>query len=681
MKRIVYSSGRAALWLILALLTTTSWSWAQPDAAWSTRLSQIEWLRVTSLGYPLVSSLGQLSALDPETGEIRWTNKTLGTLEYHQLEDVWGTPYVKISYGDPEDDALPMIALLDVTTGNVLFDSNKERVSVLGSYPLPQSQRFLVVAVSPGKFSATLLMYDMTTGQKLWENTELFKGGGQEKRGMLAKMASAIESVVNMQSLTSDPLEIDNDHILITHPSYVIKLNSSDGSTVWRSKIEESTRAQLLFAPHHPGKVFVAAETESQSMMTSSDGGNTLTYLTNYYCFDLATGQSPWKSPVRNSNERLNHFIATENGILILPGISGNQRTTLNLIDYQTGETKWGNKGKGVKSNGEVVDLVPLDGGYVVSLAAKSVFQGRDDNYFINRLDVENGTLLFDKPIKIKGRLVFTEVVPRGILYATTHEVNILHPTTGAPLIPDGIESGGPKRLDKALPFPTASRDNKLYVFATREGILKELDKTTGTVRNLNTAKLQFEGKEIPKSLDAFDEGVAICSDQNVAMIGYDGSLKFIQYFPPPKQSGLMRALALAEAVKGMYATAMLASMSVAAGEVAATTTDQDVRQLGAELASGTAVLTRSAMAYTGKALADFNKRFKATTTTDDFLIVLSEVAPRDFRLLQINKHTGETMATFDLGKDRDPLYDLDLMYNHVYYQSRPSEISCFKLK
>ncbi len=666
--------------LVLLFLAATP-VLAQRAPAWKAHLSQIEWLKVTSLGYPVVSSLGRLTALDPETGNMLWQNDRLGTLRYDQVDDIWGTQYLRINHGTEAGElSFPMISVVDVVTGSVLFDSQKEKLGVLGTYALARSGKFLVIGVEPGKFSAKLLMYDMATGNELWENTEIFKGG-QGKGGLMGKVAGAVQGVLNMQSLTSDPVEVDDEHIIITHPNYVIKLKVSDGSVVWRTKIEESSNARLVFVDSQPGVVFVGAEMESESMMSSGSGPPPKTYSTNYYAFNLNTGQPAWKAPVRNSNERLNYVIPTEKGLLILPGFSTNQqKSNLNLIDYATGSTLWGTKGKGVKADGEVVDVLPTAQGLVISSSATAFNQNKGDNFFLNILNTDDGTLRFAKSVKVKGRLVGTEVVPKGILYTTTHEVNILDMTTGTNVLTSSIESGGPNRFGKILPFPTASKENKLYVFATREGIVKELDKTTGQVRNLNSSKLELGGKELPKSLDAFDEGVVVCSDQNVMMVGYDGLLKFTNYFTPPRQSGFMRALALAEAIKGAYLTVVLVSASATYAGIASSSDDAATKQAGSAASAFTGGMAAYSLAYTGKALADFNRRFKATTATDNYLIVLSEVAPRDFRLLHVDKRTGKTLTTIDLGKDRDPQYTLDFIDHRIYWQSGNSEISCFKL-
>ncbi len=671
---------------VVSLLLVFNTTYAQQEPAWKAeRLGPVEWMRITELGYVVVGTTGSLKCIDPDTGNQLWETKVLGTVREDMVSDVSGTQYLQIAYGTESGDTdLPMIALLDVITGNLVFDSRKERVGVLGSYPLPLSGKFMVVGAEPGKFFAKLYMYDMNSGAKLWENDDLFKGNQSGKGGLLGKMASAMEGMMNMQSLTSDPVEADRDHIYITHPSYVIKLKASDGTTVWRAKIEESTRAQLVYTRNKPNIIYVAAETESESMMSTGDGPPPKSYLSTYYGFHATTGEPLWKKPVRIQNERINQVLPGEKGLVLLPGSSGKNRPSVNQLNYDTGEGLWGSKGKGTKIDGTVVDNIFTDDGLIVALERESNLSNRGLEYYLNVLDLKTGELKYKKSPKVKGRLVRVEKIPKGILYQTTHEVNILDIATGELVLSSSIESGGPKRGDRVLPFPVSDTGDKWYMFATREGIIKALDKTTGSVKSVNTTKIEFGGKELPKSIDAFADGIVLCSDQNIIIVDYDGRVKYNKYFSPPRESTLMRALALAEAIKGAYVGVAMLSAGVEYADMAASASDQSVQTLatGASMLSGGIAL--ASFSYAGKALADFNRRFKATTNTSDFLIVLSEVAPNDYRLLQVDKATGQVKTTLDLGKDRNPVYQVDLITNQVYVLPEKSgsayQINCYKL-
>jgi outer membrane protein assembly factor BamB len=655
---------------------------AQQAPLWKAeKLGPIEWMRVTELGYVVVSTLGSLKCLNPDDGALLWENKSLGTVREEMFGEVSGTQYLKIGYGTEGGDlAFPMIALVDVISGKLVFDSRNEKLGVLGTYALPRTGKLLVVGAEPGKFFAKLYMYDMQSGLKLWVNEELFKGNAGGKGGLLGKMASAVEGMVNMQSLTSEPIEADEEHIYITHPNYVIKLKANDGTAVWRSKIEESTRAQLVYTRNKPDVIYVAAENESTALTSTGDQSPANVYASNYYAFHADTGEPIWKGPVRISNERINIVLPGDQGLVLLPGASGSNRPSVNQLHYETGDGLWGKKGKGTRIDGTVIDYIFTEQGLLIATERQSNNSNKGEVYNLNVLNTETGELRFEKSIRLTGRLVRVEQVPKGILYQTTHEVNVFDINSGATVLASSIVSGGPKRGDRTLPFPAGAKESKLYVFATREGIVKEMDKTTGEVKSLNSTKLEFGGKELPKSIDAFDDGLVLCSDQNVIKVGYDGLLKFNRYFEPPRESGLMRALALAEAAKGAIVGVALLAESAAYADVARASSDRSVQTLagtGSALMGGMAAFS---FAYSGKALADFNRRFKATTATDDFLIVLSEVAPRDFRLLQVDKHTGEVKTTLDLGKDRNPVYQVDLILNHVYHLSSDYQVTCFKL-
>jgi outer membrane protein assembly factor BamB len=672
--------------LILLLVLFKS-VYAQQEPAWKAeKLGPVEWMRVTELGYVVVSTLGSIKCLDPDTGNLLWENQSLGTVREDMFSEVSGTQYLQIGYGvEKEETDLPMIALVDVVSGTLVFDSRKENVGILGTYPLPRSGKFLVVGSEPGKFFARLYMYDMKSGTRLWVNEELFKGNPSGKGGMLGKMAGAVQGMINMQSLTSAPVEADEEHLYITHPSYVIKLKASDGATVWRAKIEESTRAQLIYTRNKPDVIYVAAERESESMASSS--GNqppAKNYSAGYYAFQAATGQPLWKEPVRINNERINLVLPGSKGLILLPGSSANNKPSANQLSYETGAGLWGSKGKGTKIEGTVVDNIFTDDGLIIAMERQSNFSNRGEEYYLNALNLETGALKYEKSVKVNGRLVRVEKTSKGILYQTTHEINILDVSTGSPVLNSSIASGGPKRGDKVLPFPVSDKDNKLYVLATKEGIVKELDKATGTVKSINTAKVEFGGKELPKSIDALEDGIVLCSDQNIIIIGYDGRVKFSKYFNPPRESGLMRALALAEAIQSAYVGVMMLSASASYADMSASSSDRSVKTLATGASAVTGGMAAASFAYTGKALADFNRRFKATTNTSDFLIVLSEVAPQDFRLLQVDKRTGEVKNTLNLGKDRNPVYQLDLILNQVYFIPEKLgsgyQVNCFKL-
>jgi hypothetical protein len=421
----------------------------------------------------------------------------------------------------------------------------------------------------------------------------------------------------------------------------------------------------------------VGTSAEMASNMIMSDNPNAKpSFATTYYGFDMKSGQSIWKT--KPLTENLNLTLPLKAGLAVFYG--NTPKATINLLDYTTGNGLWGGKGKGFKTNGSVTDYIETQDGIVLSLAGVNAFNNLNEESLINVLDEKTGALKFEKSVKVKGRLLTTEILPKGILYTTTHEVNVLDPIAGTLVLPASIESEAPRR-NANRPFPIANSDRYVYVYATKKGYIMELDKQTAAVRQLNITALEFGGKELPKSIDLFEEGVVIASDQNVLMVGYDGKLKHVKYYQPPLQSTWVRAISLAEAVAHVYVGVMLLAAAGEVSEAAVATQNIEVKQQGKAAAVGMGAIGLYAFAYAGQALKEFNRRVKATTANDEYMLLISEPVKRDIKLIQVDKRTGQVLTTIDIGKDREPQYTVDFIDRKVYYLSNNNELTCYKLK
>ena len=72
-------------------------------------------------------------------------------------------------------------------------------------------------------------------------------------------------------------------------------------------------------------------------------------------------------------------------------------------------------------------------------------------------------------------------------------------------------------------------------------------------LRYISATPIAFEGKESPRSIELRENGIFINSDQNVALVGYDGTQVYKNYYPAPREPGLKRALLYAQAVRAAY--------------------------------------------------------------------------------------------------------------------------------
>jgi hypothetical protein len=679
MKKILYS----------ILLLSFFYSFSQPKTApaWSAKFkSAINWQRVHSLGYLVVSTNDGLYGVNPADGKILWENKTYPALDPAMMQEVEGTEFLAISYKADPNAKIPMQAIIEVSGGKVLFDSQKEGIGVLSRHVLPLSGRLLVVGVKAGSslahMIATLFMYDIASGKQLWVNADLFKPEAAGK-GLLGKMQAMGQQLGALQKLTSEPLELDGENMIITHPSFAMKLKSSTGELVWKNKLTPSTKAMVLFSPYKKGVTYVATEVESNqgsgfTTTSGAQGNQPKKFYTNlYYAFDSNSGNPLWKEPAKE-NDYLNQVIMHENGIIICPRSS--QKPTINLVNYETGATTWGNKGKGVKAQGSVVSYITTEKGILITTAFDNAWNSGAEEYYLNILDPNTGTLKYEKSVKLKGDLVRSEIVPKGLLFVTTREVNILDVNSGSLLWPNSIDAGSSITSDKVRPFPTGDKDGKLFVYSPKESSAFEVDKQAGTNRKFTIAKVDFQGKEVPNSIDVGNDGILLYSEQNVMKIGLDGTMKYSKYYAAPREPALVRALLAASAIRAAYIGAAASTYSAAFSQAAAQSKDATTKAVGNQMAQGFGELGKAGFAYSSQAMKQFNARYKASQSTPGFVMMMTKQEKKGNQLIQVSKTSGEIVSAIDIKNDKEPEYDVDQVYNHVYYRPTPNEITCYKL-
>jgi len=652
------------------------------NAAWSAKFnSPVNWQRIHSLGYIIVSTNDGLYGVNPDDGKIIWENKTFGALDPSLFEEVEGTEFIAVAYQNNGGSAIPMQAIIEVVTGKVLFDSGKEGIGVLSRHVLPESGRLLVIGAAKGNLVATLFMYDILSGNLLWSNDELFKVEASGK-GFLAKLQAGVNSLSNLQGLLAEPVELDAQSMIVTHPGYVMRIRTATGEVMWKNPIQRAVAGRVLFSRYRENVVYVATEIESETgsgFTTSSseqDEPNKF-YYNLYYAFDIDSGTPMWKAPAKES-DMLNEVIMHERGIIVCPRSA--QKPTINLIGYDNGETLWGKKGKGIKAQGSVVSYLPTDKGLLITTGFDNAFNSKGEEFYLNILNPESGTLLYEKSIKLKGDIVHSELTPKGLLFVTTREINILDVNTGSLLWDKSIEAGGPATGDKVRPFPVGARNDKLYVFSPKEEGVFEIDKNSGTFRKLTAAPVRFEGKELPKAIDVGDRALILYSDQNIMKIELSGSTEYRAYYPSPRQPALVRALLAAEAIRAAYIGAAASTYAAAFADVSAKSTNVATKSIGNELSLAYGELGKAGFAYSANAMKAFSARFKASKNTPEFIMMMTKKEKGGNQLIQVSKESGDVQNAIDIKNDREPEYEIDQVFNYVYYRPSPAVIVCYKL-
>ncbi len=640
------------LFVILAIFY--QYSTAQVHQSWNADLGgQILWQEVTPLGNLIVSTEKSLQGLDPETGKYLWSLGEFGGLSRENYQNLLNSPLFSITKGE-------FFYMINPFTGDVVFDSKKVGINDLKYQDvLFKTNGVLIAGEKAGTKDPVLLMVDLTSGNVLWTKDEKFG------------------SIVAVN-------ELSNDMFLLVTLFHNYKIESKTGNVVWQNATSKETaqlenmgtlgtlmknmaesmaedmEIEMRFYRHHEKDIFIlATQDERSSSFSSSD---VVYYENSYYAYNISDGSMLWNDPI-TVNGLIGEVIFSGDNIIILPD-DGN-KTKINKFDLTSKNGLWGKKGKGINIKGGVYNYIPTDKGYLI------ITQSGSNNY-LNVLDPELGIMTFEKPVKVNGTVVGVVNVPKGILYITTEEVNILNPATGSLLFEKSVTTH---------PALTADENNQIYAFDTKQGVMKVIDKSSGALRTLSRSEIKFEGREAPRGIELRDEGIFIHSEQNVAMIDYDGNLKFQNYFPAPKEPGLKRALMYAQAVRAAYIGANSYYASAQLKKV-----EDDVK---AEDPVSGAIVEGFGKVYgqLGDAATDFalrtfqqaNARIKATAQGRDFLIVLSRMN-NDNLLIRVNKDTGKMEGSIDLGKDRTPEYAVDDVTGQVYLKMSIAEVVSYQL-
>lgn len=632
------------LLLVILWIASSLSGFTQIDVTWTKELpAEILWQEVTTLGQLIVSSSDQLVGLNVETGEIRWSRPEHAGLNRDAFHELPNSPFFTVASGNS-------IHLIDQLSGDEVFNSLTAGINTIDDYFLLYNSDAILVAGKDIDAEPLMASVKMSEGSVSWTMNEKF-----------GRIIAATE--------------LGNDELLIVTLFDNYKLNAHTGKVIWKEvNSAESAQANKLgglgellksaaetmtkdieidlrfYHPSGSDVFYLGSQQESQSSMTTSSGEPVVSFINVYNAFSIDGGSMVWDEALEVKG-KLSQVAFLDKGILVLPD-DGN-RTKINLFDYGTHEGIWGKKGRGIAIKGGIYDYLESENGILLVSQTAS-------NNFLNYLDPISGSITFEKPVKIDGRVIGIVPLASGILYITTESMNILDHTNGTLKWKKDVQTN---------PQLTAEYDGKIYAFDSQSATLKVVDLNSESVNELSTAKLKFEGKEVPRKLEVMDDGIFIHSDQNVAKFSFDGSLLFQAYYPAPREPGWKRALLYAEAVRGAYigASSYYISGAMAAVEDEARQEDAMAGEMISQIGNAYGELGAQASQYASNAFKQANARLKATSSGRGFMLIMSK-QDKDIQLLKVSKSNGQVEGNIDLGKDREPIYAVDDVTGQVYY-------------
>ncbi len=642
---------------LLAVILVPLLSYGQVEVKWNKQLrSTILWQEVSSLGNLIVSSEEALMGINAETGDITWSKNEHAALQRHMYRELPNSPFFTVETNNN-------IILFDQITGDEVFNSGKTGIADIKDYFLLYNSDAILIAGSDPDGEPVMLSVKMSDGSISWSLKEKF--GRIIAANELGNDELLIVTLFNNYKLDASTGHIHWKEVNSKETAQINKMGAfGDLMKAAAENLTSDMDIQLNYYRRPGSDVFyLGAQNEHQSTTTSSSGEPTINYTNNYSAYKISDGSLLWDDDLEVKG-MLSHVAFMDNGLLILPD-DGN-RTKINLFDYETKAGLWGKKGRGIAIKGGIYDY--LDSGEGILLVSRT-----SSNNFLNYLDPKAGVITFEKPVKVDGSVVGIVPLANSILYITTESMNILDPSTGVLKWKKSIQTS---------PDLTAEYEGRIYAYDYKSGTVKVVDMETEAVIDLSSATVEFEGKETPRKLEVLEDGVFLHSDQNVAKIGFDGTLKFNEYYPAPREAGWKRALLYASSIRAAYigVNSYYVAGSMAYIEDDVRKEDAVAGEMVAQVGDAYGELGNEAASYAGAAFRQANARKKATQSGRDFMFIMSK-NDKDIELLKVSKTTGKVEGEIALGKDREPIYAVDDITGQVYYLTGEEELTSYQVK
>jgi hypothetical protein len=648
----------------------------QPAKEWTKKFKgNVKWYQISDAGLLVVCTGDALYGLNPDTGEESWKIDKLDDVKEENYDAVEGTPYAALI----KNKFLKGMehTIIDVVTGKIIAASpDFDILNIVKRIHIKELNAMMMYGFSKSNGKPMMVMFSLADGHKIWEQKKLFEKNSEE--------------VVSNGLYTGDG-------IMLATTKNIYKLNPASGEIMWSvdMKTEKPVIAMEETKKGGFGKLMggkkehvdlSANATSTSAQFFLRNNNNSKVYFWNQdvlIAYNNADGKPVSKevelqSPVAyilydthgmlvTTTEKTQKDQANQGGSgggligkIKRKSASGKNRASILCIDPETGDNKWGDE---IDLKGDV-SAYKLVGNKLI-LATET---DGDDSY-ISIIDLDAGKSVTKKPLSIKGDIRDLQVVPQGLYYRTSDEINILDLATGD------------KNWKKGFKVKNCVGDNASdkmgYVYAN--DVIYKVDFTTGDL-NEWIKGIDFNGKEDPTSLQVREDGVLLTSDQNATLYNKDGKVIWHSYNKAPGRTGMGKVLSglggLAASMMAAAEAGRSAQLSYAKGYYGSTDPglDRDIKNANANAAN-----------FAGAAVSSFasiSKRFKATKQANDFMAVLTALGgnneAKNSGAVIVSKIDGKNISSMMLG-DKTPDYKLDELGRMIFQKSENDEIKGFK--
>ena len=585
---------------------------------------KINLMKLTDAGVLVIANGDGLVGIKPNASAPHFNFTDYGKVKPEELEFVPMSPYLVVSQGGFMTSKKSVI---DFISGKKLFgtEENNWKVTNRCDVMLPQN-KLVVLGMRKGGAMAVGI-YDLATGKE--------EGLVELNDPKKVTVGSSIPQFSGRPVIVGDGL-------LVPTTKSLMRIDVANGKVLWTNKdVDDIT--------------WITSDVSGKEIYTFEERQNGDTRIHKI----SSTGTILWEKE-RKIKGKVSRFEILPQGLAVVSDVDNSGKSGLAKLASSASESKiaflnaadgsdlWE---KAPKTKGYIQHFYVLEDGILFGL-----FEGG-----INKISFD-GNPLFKKPLKTGENIHTMALTPKGMIYITDTDADIINLKTGESIWSKPIKYKKAKSVASAY-----DKEHKRYLISTGEELVA-IDENSGDISTLAT--YEFEGKESPSKVIMRKDGILLSSEQNMMMLGFDGKQKFHEFYKAPGKSA---AGAIFAGVMGVVSVAMSAATAAEA--------QQNRNSLGSYTSYGESLMDSSGdfAAAASASFAEIGKRFKATAATLNYQFILTKL-DNGIGLVKVSKDTGKVEKEIVI-EDKKPEYEVDEIGGFLYYQSNDKTIQAFDLK
>lgn len=585
---------------------------------------KINLMKLTDAGVLVIANGDGLVGIKPNASAPHFNFTDYGKVKPEELEFVPMSPYLVVSQGGFMTSKKSVI---DFISGKKLFgtEENNWKVTNRCDVMLPQN-KLVVLGMRKGGAMAVGI-YDLATGKE--------EGLVELNDPKKVTVGSSIPQFSGRPVIVGDGL-------LVPTTKSLMRIDVANGKVLWTNKdVDDIT--------------WITSDVSGKEIYTFEERQNGDTRIHKI----SSTGTILWEKE-RKIKGKVSRFEILPQGLAVVSDVDNSGKSGLAKLASSASESKiaflnaadgsdlWE---KAPKTKGYIQHFYILEDGILFGL-----FEGG-----INKISFD-GNPLFKKPLKTGENIHTMALTPKGMIYITDTDADIINLKTGESIWSKPIKYKKAKSVASAY-----DKEHKRYLISTGEELVA-IDENSGDISTLAT--YEFEGKESPSKVIMRKDGILLSSEQNMMMLGFDGKQKFHEFYKAPGKSA---AGAIFAGVMGVVSVAMSAATAAEA--------QQNRNSLGSYTSYGESLMDSSGdfAAAASASFAEIGKRFKATAATLNYQFILTKL-DNGIGLVKVSKDTGKVEKEIVI-EDKKPEYEVDEIGGFLYYQSNDKTIQAFDLK